>query len=94
MGMASGRINPAGGPKSGVGFYCAQQETANYAVPELADGPIIASVISPDTLETALIAPTRILYLLIGNPLTLPTYLKSAKDRGKLCIVNMDFVEV
>lgn len=93
MAPGSGPRNPAGDPKQRVGFYCATEKPAKDSAPELTDGPIIASIINPDTLEIALAAPTRTLYLMIGNPLTLPDYLKRAQDRGKLCIVNMDFLE-
>jgi len=75
-------------------FYCADDvETKLPDHAQLGDGPVIASVNSPEVFETALLAPTRTLYILTGNPLTLPTLLKRARDRGKLCMVNMDFLD-
>ena len=75
-------------------FYCSDgAETKLSDDAPLGDGPVIASVNSPESFETALFAPTRTLYLLTGNPLTLPTLLKRARERGKLCLVNMDFLD-
>jgi glycerol uptake operon antiterminator len=54
---------------------------------------VIASVTTLEAFEIALLAPTRSLCLLTGNPLTLPTLLKRARDYGKLCAVNMDFLD-
>ena len=75
-------------------FYCADSaETKLSEDAQFGDSPVIASVNSPESFETALLAPTRTLYILTGNPLTLPTLLKRARDCGKLCLVNMDFLD-
>ena len=78
---------------SRLGYYCAQEEPAKESGPELTGGPIIASIVSNEAFDAALAAPTRMLYLLIGNPLTLPGLLKRAQDHGKTCIANLDFLE-
>lgn len=93
MGMPSEPKTPADDSKPRLGFYCAAEEADKETAPELADGPIIASVTRPETFDAALASPTRTLYLLIGSPLTLPGTLKRAQDHGKLSIVNMDFLE-
>jgi Glycerol-3-phosphate responsive antiterminator (mRNA-binding) len=80
-------------PMPRLGYYCAQGEPAKNAGPELTSGPIIASVVSEEAFGAALAAPTGMLYLLIGNPLTLPGLLKRAQDHGKVCIANLDFLE-
>lgn len=80
-------------PMPRLGYYCAQEESARDTDPELASGPIIASVVSDEAFDAALAAPTRMLYLLIGNPLTLPGLLKRAQEHGKTCIANLDFLE-
>ena len=59
----------------------------------LADCPIIAAVNLPDTFSIALDSPCRALYLLTGNPLSLPRMLREAQDRGKQCLVNIDFLD-
>lgn len=79
---------------SRLGFYCADDVKTNLLHPaQLGDSPVIATVNSPEMFETALLAPTRTLYILTGNPLTLPALLKRAHDFGKLCMVNMDFLD-
>lgn len=78
---------------SRLGYYCAQEESAKESGSELTGGPIIASIVSNEAFDAALAAPTRMLYLLIGNPLTLPGLLKRAQDHGKTCIANLDFLE-
>jgi glycerol uptake operon antiterminator len=60
---------------------------------EFVNSPVIASVTTLEAFEIALLAPTRSLCLLTGNPLTLPALLKRARDYGKLCAVNMDFLD-
>ncbi len=63
------------------------------ATDALIDCSIIAAVNSPSTFEQALHSPTRAVYLLTGNPLTLPGLLARARDYGKLCLVNIDFLD-
>ncbi|SRR6266567_1337754 len=77
-----------------LGFYCADEAQANLPGSAGFGGAhIIASVNSMEAFEKALLAPTSTLYILTGTPLTLPTLLKRARDRGKLCVVNMDFLD-
>lgn len=54
---------------------------------------IIAAVHSAEKFSAALASPTRAIYLLTGTPLTLPQMLSRARDAGKVCIVNIDFIE-
>lgn len=63
------------------------------ALEVLKDCSIIAAVHSPEKFSAALASPTRAIYLLTGTPLTLPEMLQRARDRGKVCIVNIDFIE-
>lgn len=93
MATANRSKGSADASKPRVGFYCSEEDPAKGVMPELGDGPIIASVISPETFEAALSAPTRTLYLLIGNPMTVPHYLKRISEQGKFGIVNLDFLE-
>lgn len=57
------------------------------------DCPIIAAVGDSSSFEVALSSPPRILYILTGSPLTLPLMLRRAHERGKLCLLNMDFLD-
>ena len=59
----------------------------------LADCPIIAAVNSPEVFPVALRSPCRSIYVLTGNPLSLPEMLRQAKTCGKLCMVNIDFLD-
>jgi glycerol uptake operon antiterminator len=59
----------------------------------LADCSIIAAVNSPETFSAALDSPTRAIYLLTGNPLNLPEMLARARDRSKVCLINIDFLD-
>ncbi|MBS1813511.1 MAG: glycerol-3-phosphate responsive antiterminator [Acidobacteria bacterium] len=59
----------------------------------LRDCSIIAAVNDPATFDAALSSPPRALYLLTGNPLTLPTMLAKAREKGKMCLLNMDFLD-
>lgn len=54
---------------------------------------IIAAVNTMEAFTIALDAPPETLYLLTGNPLTLPNMLSRAKAHGKVCLVNMDFID-
>lgn len=82
------------------GFYNSDTETIPAPSPErhpevalLANCPIIAAVNSPETFPVALASPTRAIYLLTGNPLTLPGMLHRARESGKVCLVNIDFLD-
>ncbi|MEG9434299.1 glycerol-3-phosphate responsive antiterminator [Terriglobus sp. ADX1] len=81
-----------------IGTYHATGEIkdSNCSVPSLSDKllspPIIAAVNTMDMFEAALNAPPKSLYLLTGNPLTLPKIVKRARDAGKGCLVNVDFL--
>lgn len=80
--------------RSRPGFYCAAESKTNLSnSAKLLSGPVIAAVNSQEIFETALLVPTRCLFILTGNPLILPGMLKRARDHGKLCLVNMDFLD-
>lgn len=68
-------------------------KSAVSALEMLSGCSIIAAVNSLDTFEAALMAPTRAIYLLSGNPLNLPQMLERARDHGKICLVNIDFLD-
>ncbi len=59
----------------------------------LAECSIIAAVNLPETFAEALHSPCRAIYLLTGNPLSLPPMLREAREHGKLCLVNIDFLD-
>jgi glycerol uptake operon antiterminator len=84
-------------PKRKIGFYNSDQTTDETVevsdLEKLARCSIIAAVNSPDTFNTALASPTRAIYLLTGSPLTLPPMVEQARERGKLCLVNVDFLD-
>lgn len=71
----------------------AEPQKTGISVPGVASGPIIAAVTSMEAFEQALDSPTQTLYLLTGNPLTLPRLLERGTECGKTCVVNMDFLE-
>ncbi|MEG9430714.1 glycerol-3-phosphate responsive antiterminator [Terriglobus sp. ADX1] len=81
-----------------IGAYHATGEVndSRSSVPSLSDrllsSPIIAAVNTMDMFEAALHAPPKSLYLLTGNPMTLPQIVKRARDSGKGCLVNVDFL--
>ena len=83
---------------SRIGAYHATDEMAKPDVSPvsisdfLLHSPIIAAVNTVDMFEPALEAPTKSLYLLAGSPISLPEMIRRAKDRGKVCLVNMDFL--
>jgi len=93
MAIQAGSVPREGKPPHS-GFYCATETATNLSTPaELVNSPVIASVTTLEAFEIALLAPTRVLCILTGNPLTLPTLLKRARDCGKLCMANMDFLD-
>jgi glycerol uptake operon antiterminator len=58
----------------------------------LVNSPIVAAVNTVEMFEPALEAPTKSLYLLTGSPISLPEMVRRAKDKGKGCLVNIDFL--
>lgn len=87
---------PSNGRK---GFYTSDEPapaaaaTHAAALDILSGCSIIAAVHSPEKFTAALESPTRAIYLLTGTPLTLPGMLVRARERGKVCLINIDFVE-
>lgn len=85
--------------KQKLGFYSSDDQpketatTSTRAMDVLADCSIIAAVNSPDTFKAALECPTRAIYLLTGNPLNLPGMLARARERSKVCLINIDFLD-
>jgi glycerol uptake operon antiterminator len=83
---------------SRIGAYHATDERTRPEVSPLSisdflmHSPIIAAVNTVEMFEPALEAPTKSLYLLAGSPISLPEMIRRAKDRGKVCLVNMDFL--
>jgi len=81
------------------GFYQSDEVSAAPATPEggalevLAGCSIIAAVNSAEKFVSALASPTRAIYLLTGTPLTLPDMVARARDHGKICLVNTDFLD-
>jgi glycerol uptake operon antiterminator len=81
-----------------VGFYNSDGQPKD-AAPASAEAlevfaacSIIAAVNTPKELAAALDSPTRVIYLLSGNPLSLPEMIAHAHDRSKVCLVNIDFI--
>jgi glycerol uptake operon antiterminator len=66
---------------------------ASEAWKRVAESTIIAAVNNPEALSVALDSPTKTIYLLTGNPLTIPDMLARTRDRGKVCLVNIDFID-
>lgn len=82
-----------------IGAFCSGR--ANHptaAVPEspaaaLMASPLIAAINNLDAYDAALAAPTRAIYLLTGNPLSLPDLIRRATAAQKMCLVNIDFLD-
>ncbi len=85
MGSYSSLVEEEGVPRPSVEL----SESWN----QVAESPIIAAVNAPEALAVALEAPPRTIYLLTGDPLSLPNMLARAKDAGKVCLVNIDFID-
>jgi len=84
--------------KSRAGVYNSEehenvQRADRSALQLLSESSIIAAVNSPEMLDIALLSPSRILYVLTGNPLDLPLMLARAKKCEKVCLVNLDFID-
>jgi glycerol uptake operon antiterminator len=81
------------------GFYSSDEEPASAISPDtaaldiLSGCSIIAAVNSAEKFAAALSSPTRAIYLLTGTPLTIPEMLARARDHGKVCLVNTDFLD-
>lgn len=58
----------------------------------LENGHIIAAVRSAEAVAAIAKSPTEAVYLLFGDPLTIPSLLQSLRDLGKLPIVNLDLL--
>ena len=73
------------------------KETGSTSLEErltrLHTAPIIAAVGNRDAFQTALASPAQAIYLLFGTPLSLPGLIRDARREGKLCMINLDFVE-
>ncbi len=78
---------------SGVDVDTVPVPSAKPAAKALEDCPIIAAVNQLETFHAALRSPCRAIYLLTGNPLSLPEMLQQARDCGKICLVNIDFLD-
>lgn len=59
----------------------------------LKQSPIIAPVHNLTIFQNALDAPVHALYLNMGTPLNFPEIIHETHQRGKLCLVNLDFSE-
>ena len=61
--------------------------------PTLTQSPIIAAVRTPAQLSRALLTPVQVIFLLGGDPDTLPSLVQTARSAQKLVFVHMDLVE-
>lgn len=59
----------------------------------LRGAPVIAAVRGQEALERAVRSPVRVVFLLGGDPFTLPGRVAMAQDAGKLAFVHLDLVE-
>jgi len=81
------------------GFYNSDEQPVpasargSAALEVLSTCAIIAAVNSAEKFAAALNSPTRAIYLLTGTPLTIPEMLARARDHGKVCLVNTDFLD-
>ena len=55
--------------------------------------PVIAAVRGQEALDAALASPVRIVFLLGGDPFTLPALTRRAREAGRPVFVHMDLVE-
>lgn len=87
------------GVNARMGTFCSDRvnepagEVPRSVAAALIACPLIAAVNSLDTYEVALAAPTRAIYLLTGNPLSLPSLIEQACSAGKICLINIDFLD-
>ncbi|MEO6803541.1 MAG: glycerol-3-phosphate responsive antiterminator [Granulicella sp.] len=59
----------------------------------LAECSIIAAVNKTERFEEALHSPSGAIYLLSGNPMNIPGMLARARELGKICLINIDFLD-
>ena len=59
----------------------------------LQHSPIIAAIRSAEALQTAIISPIKIIYLLFGNPMNIAKMIESVRVCGKLPLVNADLLQ-
>ena len=71
----------------------AVQEAFERRRGHLSEAPIIAAAANPGALEAAWQSPVGAIYLLMGTPVSLPAIFEETHRRGKLCLVNLDFLE-
>ena len=62
-------------------------------IPNLTQSPIIAAVRTPSQLSRALLTPVQVIFLLGGDPDTLPALVQTARSAQKLVFIHMDLVE-
>ena len=62
-------------------------------IPTLTQSPIIAAVRTPSQLSRALLTPVQVIFLLGGDPDTLPALVQTAQSAQKLVFIHMDLVE-
>ena len=62
-------------------------------IPTLTQSPIIAAVRTPSQLSRALLTPVQVIFLLGGDPDTLPALVQTARSAQKLVFIHMDLVE-
>ena len=62
-------------------------------IPTLAQSPVIAAVRTPSQLSRALLTPVQVIFLLGGDPDTLPALVQTAQSAQKLVFIHMDLVE-
>ena len=62
-------------------------------IPTLAQSPVIAAVRTPSQLSRALLTPVQVIFLLGGDPDTLPALVQTARSAQKLVFIHMDLVE-
>jgi glycerol uptake operon antiterminator len=70
-----------------------QPAVASESWKQMAESAIIAAVNTPEALSVALKAPTQTIYLLTGDPLSLPQMVERTRAAGKVCLVNIDFID-
>ena len=62
-------------------------------IPTLTQSPIIAAIRTPSQLSRALLTPVQVIFLLGGDPDTLPALVQTARSAQKLVFIHMDLVE-
>jgi glycerol uptake operon antiterminator len=78
-----------------LGYYCSDDAApvGGQPVRSLEGCSIIPAVNNIEALNIALSSPPRAIFVLIGNPLTLPKITQRIHDAGKLCLANIDFLD-